>query len=232
MEKIIDSYEKGERFYLYTGRRPSSEDMHIGHLIPFVFSRWLQEAFDVPLVIQMSDDEKYFSDDLQNGEERVSIETISKQTHENVKDIIALGFDVNKTFIFSNFEYMCPEYYKNICRIQKRISASKMKNVFDFNDEGNIGKINFPAIQAAPCFSSSFPHIFHGNRDVPCLVPCAIDQTRQVATILDCKMPALIQSKFVPSLAGGLQFKMRDSVPESSIYLTDTDEAIERKICE
>lgn len=36
---ILDSYEKGEKFYLYTGRGPSSEALHLGHLIPFMFTR-------------------------------------------------------------------------------------------------------------------------------------------------------------------------------------------------
>ena len=37
-----------EKFYLYTGRGPSSEALHLGHLIPFRFTKWLQEAFKVP----------------------------------------------------------------------------------------------------------------------------------------------------------------------------------------
>ena len=41
-----------------------------------------------------------------------------------------------------------------------------------------IGKISFPAVQAAPSFSSSFPHIFGTRTDIPCLIPCAIDQVR------------------------------------------------------
>ena len=40
------------------------------------------------------------------------------------------------------------------------------------------GKIAFPAIQAAPAFSHSFPHTFGSRKDVPCLIPCAIDQVR------------------------------------------------------
>ena len=27
--------------------------MHLGHLIPFLFTKWLQETFNVPLVIQV-----------------------------------------------------------------------------------------------------------------------------------------------------------------------------------
>ena len=31
---------------------------------------------------------------------------VSLQAHQNTKDIIALGFDVNKTFIFADMTYM------------------------------------------------------------------------------------------------------------------------------
>lgn len=41
------------------------------------------------------------------------------------------------------------------------------------------GKISFPAIQAAPSFSTSFPQIFNGRKDIQCLIPCAIDQVRR-----------------------------------------------------
>lgn len=40
------------------------------------------------------------------------------------------------------------------------------------------GKISFPAIQAAPSFSSSFPKIFGSRKDIQCLIPCAIDQVK------------------------------------------------------
>ena len=52
MNYVLDLYEKGERFYLYTGRGPSSEALHFGHMVPFMFTKWLQDVFDVPLVIQ------------------------------------------------------------------------------------------------------------------------------------------------------------------------------------
>ena len=62
---ILDLYEKGQKFYLYTGRGPSSEALHLGHLIPFQFTKWLQDVFNCPLVIQLTDDEKFlFKEDL------------------------------------------------------------------------------------------------------------------------------------------------------------------------
>ena len=36
---ILDAYEKDKPFFLYTGRGPSSESMHLGHLIPFLFTK-------------------------------------------------------------------------------------------------------------------------------------------------------------------------------------------------
>lgn len=56
--RIMDLAEQDKPFYLYTGRGPSSGSMHLGHLLPFMMTQWMQKAFDVPLVIQMTDDEK------------------------------------------------------------------------------------------------------------------------------------------------------------------------------
>jgi tryptophanyl-tRNA synthetase len=39
LNRILDLYEAGEKFYLYTGRGPSSESLHLGHLIPFMFTK-------------------------------------------------------------------------------------------------------------------------------------------------------------------------------------------------
>lgn len=89
LEVLLDRYVHGEPFYLYTGRGPSSEALHLGHLIPFQFTQYLQQAFNVPLVIQMTDDEKFLWKDLELDEcRRLGI--------ENAKDIIACGFDEGK----------------------------------------------------------------------------------------------------------------------------------------
>lgn len=41
LDAILDKYERGLPFYLFTGRGPSSESLHIGHSIPFEFARYL-----------------------------------------------------------------------------------------------------------------------------------------------------------------------------------------------
>ncbi|KRT81119.1 tRNA synthetase [Oryctes borbonicus] len=229
MYTILTLHKEKKPFYLYTGRGPSSSSMHLGHLIPFIFCKWLQDVFNIPLVIQMTDDEKTLWKDLK-------VEEAQKLTIENVKDIIAIGFDVNKTFIFSNFDYMgqAPEFYRNVVRIQKCVTFNQVKGIFGFTDGDVIGKISFPAIQAAPCFSTTFPHIF-GNKKLHCLIPCAIDQdpyfrmTRDVAPRLGFMKPALIHSTFFPALQGA-RTKMSASDPNSTIYLTDTPKQIKNKV--
>ncbi|KAL9658682.1 hypothetical protein ABK040_006216 [Willaertia magna] len=203
LNKLLDFYEQGKPFYIYTGRGPSSDSMHLGHLIPFIFTKYLQEIFDVPLVIQMTGDEKYLFKDL-------SLEDAYKLTYENAKDIIAIGFDKKKTFIFSNFDYM-GYLYPTVCQIQKSVTTSQVKGVFGFEDSDNIGKFAFPSIQAAPSFYTAFPHLFpedelnklnhstinnvvkkkeeeekkkkkqvdkkkNERKEVLCVIPCGIDQ--------------------------------------------------------
>ncbi|KAG1819642.1 tryptophanyl-tRNA synthetase [Suillus subaureus] len=207
-DKILDRYEQGKPFFLYTGRGPSSDSMHLGHMIPFLFTKWLQDVFDVPLVVQLTDDEKFLFKHELKAEQTLQF------SRSNAKDIIAVGFDVKKTFIFSDFEYVA---------------------TFGFNDSDNIGKIHFCAVQAAPSFSNSFPHIFGEVSNIPCLIPCAIDQdpyfrlTRDVAQKLKYPKPSLIHSRFFPALQGP-QTKMSASDATSSIFMTDTPNQIKNKI--
>ncbi|GAB5372317.1 hypothetical protein AAMO2058_001654900 [Amorphochlora amoebiformis] len=225
-EFILDLYEQKKPFYLYTGRGPSSASLHMGHLIPFMFTQYLQEVFNVPLVIQLTDDEKYFWKDK-------SLSEYHRLAFENAKDIIAVGFDITKTFIFTDLDFI--QYmYPNVCMIQKKVTANQIQNIFGFGAEAHCGKYSYPAIQAAPSFSNCFPHIFGSKVDVPCLIPCAIDQdpyfrmTRDVAPRLGYLKPALIHSKFFPALQGA--GKMSSSNENSAIFLTDNAKKIKTKV--
>ncbi|KAJ3220096.1 tryptophan--tRNA ligase [Dinochytrium kinnereticum] len=229
LASILDRYEKGKPFYLYTGRGPSSGSMHTGHMIPFLFCKWLQDVFQAPLVVQLTDDEKFlFKQDLK-------IEDARKYCLENAKDIMAFGFDPKRTFIFSNFDYMGGGFYRNVQKIAKQITYNTAKATFGFNESDNIGKVHFASIQAAPSFSNTFPHIFGEKGDIPCLIPCAIDQdpyfrlTRDVAVKLKYPKPALIHAKFFPALQGS-GTKMSASKAESAIYINDTPAQIKNKI--
>eukprot|EP01096_Ripella_sp_DP13-Kostka_P009026 TRINITY_DN3405_c0_g1_i1.p1 TRINITY_DN3405_c0_g1~~TRINITY_DN3405_c0_g1_i1.p1 ORF type:complete len:419 (-),score=169.14 TRINITY_DN3405_c0_g1_i1:197-1426(-) len=227
LKELLDDYERGNKFYLYTGRGPSSDSLHFGHLIPFLFTKWLQEVFNVPLVVQMTDDEKFLWKDITQ-------EDAHRYMRENVKDIIALGFDISKTFIFSDYSYL-GKMYPVVSAIQKRVTVSQVKGAFGFTDSHNIGQVSFAAVQAAPSFPRSFPTVLRGRNELRCLIPCAIDQdpyfrvTRDVAPALGWQKPSLIHSKFFPALQGH-QTKMSASSETSAIFLTDTRAQIKKKI--
>jgi len=236
LDKLLDHVESGGKCYIYTGRGPSSSSLHIGHLIPLVFAKYLQEAFKATLVIQITDDEKFLFRDL-------SLEQVEEYALENIKDIISLGFNPQNTFIFMNSRYM-GTLYPTVLQIQKCVTANQVKAVFGFkvgeNEESDcIGKFAFPATQIAPCFPSCFPDLDIAEEKekgkIMCVVPCAIDQdpffrmARDVAPRLGYPKPVAIHSKFIPALNGSVG-KMSASVGESAIFLNDTPKQIRRKI--
>lgn len=234
LQAILDAYEAGQKFFLYTGRGPSSTALHLGHLVPFIFTAYLQNAFDAPCVIQLTDDEKFlFAKQPKGSEAPRPLEHYQRLARENAKDIIAVGFDPEKTFIFSDTTYIA-SLYPNVLKIQRSTTYNQAKAIFGFGDSDNIGKAAFPAVQAAPSFSSSFPVVL-GKENMPCLIPCAIDQdpyfrlTRDAAPRLGYRKPSLIHSKFFPALQGD-NTKMSSSAEETAVFLSDTPKKIKTKI--
>ena len=57
-DSILNDAEKKKKFYLYTGRAPSGP-VHLGHLIPWIFSKWLQDKFNATMLFQIPDEEKF-----------------------------------------------------------------------------------------------------------------------------------------------------------------------------
>ena len=215
---IVLNEAKTNGFFLYTGRGPSGP-MHIGHLIPFMFTKWLQDKFKVNVYIELTDDEKFLE-----PKRKLSLEETRKWAYENILDIIAVGFDENRTFIFQDTEYI-RNMYPLAIKIAKKINFSTVKAVFGFTNETNIGLIFFPALEIVPTFFE----------DKICLIPAAVDQDpfwrlqRDVADALGKRKSAQIHSKFLPPLTG-IEGKMSASKPETSIYLTDDEKTVREKI--
>lgn len=232
---FLKAVEDKKPVYLYTGRGPSTDSMHLGHLLPFIFCKYLQDVFGCPMVIQITDDEKYFYQPQQSEKFKPKdLNWFSEIALENIKDIIACGFDESKTFIFRDCDYI-GTMYPNICRMQRHITYSQVKGIFGFDGSENTGKVAYPAIQAVPCMSSTFPHIFGDKNNAVCLIPCGIDQdpyfrmTRDIAQRMKFPKPTGIYSKFFPALQG-FDGKMSSSIPNSAIFLTDTPAQIKNKI--
>jgi len=222
LDTVLNMYEQGKKFVLYTGRGPSGP-VHIGHLIPWIFTLHLQQKFGVRLYFQMTDDEKFLIKD------DISLKQTRQYAYENALDLIALGFKPENTFIIYDTDDMGLMYDITL-EVAKRITYSTARATFGFQDSTNIGWVFWPAIQAAPCFI----HKKLTGENVPALIPAAIDQdpywrvTRDIAQKLGYCKPAQIHCRFLPGLgAGG---KMSASMPETSIFTMDSPDVVKKKI--
>ncbi len=220
LDWLLDMRDRGQPFYLYTGRGPSS-GTHLGHMIPWMFTKQMQEAFGSKLYFQMTDDEKFLF------KEKLSLEDTATAAADNMLDFIALGFDHRRTKIIvdtRDIDYLYPTALK----VSKKVTFSTAKAVFGFSNSTNIGSIFFTSIQSVPAFLESELE----GENVPCLIPCGIDQdphfriTRDVAPLLGYYKPALIHGKMLPGLSGG---KM-SSTGDAAIYTTDDDKTVRKKV--
>jgi tryptophanyl-tRNA synthetase len=217
MNRILEDYEKGNDFFLYTGRGPSGHT-HIGHLVPWVFAKWLQDKFNVNLYFQLTDDEKFYS------KTNLTLEETKKFAYENALDFIALGFNPEKTKIIINTKNI-QTLYPIAAQVAKKINFSNTKATFGFTNETNIGMIFYTSLQSAPCFIE----------DKPVLIPLGVDQdphfrlTRDIAQKIGKQKPALIHNIMIPALTGP-GGKMSASEEKGTIYTTDTPDVVKKKI--
>ncbi|MEM3791630.1 MAG: tryptophan--tRNA ligase [Candidatus Micrarchaeaceae archaeon] len=218
---ILDEYEKGSEFYVYTGIAPSG-NMTIGHLIPFLLAKWLQDRFGAEVYIQIPDEEKALIRDK-------GFDEIHKLAYEDALDIAALGFDPKKTKMFINTEY-AGTLYKYAVRIAKYITFSMIKDAFGFTNQNNIGSIFYTSMQAVPAMLKSAQE----GKNIPCLIPLGVDQdvhfriSRDVLPKLGYYKPAILHAKFLPGLNGSQ--KMSASDPRNTVYLSDSADEIRKKV--
>lgn len=219
---LLDEYEKGNKFFLYTGCGPSGP-IHIGHLIVWYFTKWLQDKFDVELYFQFTDDEKFLYKDL-------SYEEVQKWLNENILDVIAVGFNPLKTHFIIDTKH-AEILYPEAIKVAKKITFSTIKSSFGFTDSNNIGSIFFTSMQTVPSF---LPSILK-NKNIPCLIPHAVDQdphfrlTRDILPKLGYYKPASIQCSFLPPLTGS-GGKMSSSEAFKGILTTDLPNEVKNKI--
>ena len=217
MNRILQDYEQGKEFFLYTGRGPSGHT-HIGHLVPWVFAKWLQEKFNVNMYFQLTDDEKFYA------KPDLTLEDTSKFAYENALDFIALGFKPEKTKIIINTKNI-QTLYPIAAQVAKKVNFSNTKGVFGFTNETNIGMIFYTSLQSAPCFIEN----------KPVLIPLGVDQdphfriTRDVAPKIGKPKPALIHNIMIPALEGP-GGKMSASSENGTVYTTDTPNVVKKKI--
>jgi tryptophanyl-tRNA synthetase len=196
-------------------------------MISFIFTKWLQDVFPQSyLVIQMADDEKYYFKDLE-------FEEVYQLGFENAKDIIACGFDPERTLIFSNHDYIAGhrEAFDLAHTMFKKVKISTLKAVFGLDDSCNLGQFVWPIYQSAAAYSQ-FYSFLKDQDPLVCGVAYAIDQdpyfriARDVAPKIEAHKPAGIMTKFLPSPEGSAKMSSTATSSEGkklarAIFMTD-----------
>ncbi len=221
---LLDGFEKGTKFFLYSGRGPSGP-LHTSHLPSFELCQWLQKKLGVPMYVQITDDEKFWARGGLSREESV------RWGLENLYDILAVGFDPKLTRVFFDSRSIAALYPLAV-RVARKIPYSSVKAVFGFEPATNIGLVFYTALQTVPCFWPSWAE----ERTVPCLIPCGIDQdphfrlTRDVAEGLGYPKPALVHSRMIPGLLGEAAMSTTGSAADNALFLNDPPKVVERKV--
>ncbi|MDT7902770.1 MAG: tryptophan--tRNA ligase [Caldivirga sp.] len=220
--EILERARSSESWALYNGRGPSG-DLHIGHLVPWILTKWFVDKFNVHYFFELTDDEKFL---VRDG---YTLEETNRLAYDNALSLIALGFTPDRLHIIVDTDDVA-YLYKIAVKVAKKLTLSTVKNTFGLTDSNNIGATFFPAMEIAVAFLPT--ELL--NSETPVLIPTAIDQdpyfrlARDIAETLNYPKPATLYSKFLPGLTG--EDKMSASNPDSALYINDDDKEVRRKI--
>jgi tryptophanyl-tRNA synthetase len=220
IDRYLAAAEAGETHSIVTGVGPSGP-MHLGHVLVFYLARRLQRATGAHVYIPLSDDEKYFTKDM-------TFEEIGAATRSNLRDLLAVGFEPDRTRIVVD-RLDADILYPHAARVAGDITQSTVEAVY--GDPPNVGFSFYPAMQATHLL---LPQLVHGRH--PTLVPIAVDQDPHVRVCRDVagkarhevSKPGALLGKFLPALDG--PGKMSSSSEAPTIELTDDRETVREKV--
>ncbi|MCU4971913.1 tryptophan--tRNA ligase [Halobacteria archaeon AArc-m2/3/4] len=216
VDDYLEAAEAGRPHAVVTGRGPSGP-MHLGHVLPLYLARRFQQATGATVYVPLSDDEKFLAKDQ-------SFESIGEHTRDNLRDILAIGFDPDRTRIVIDTAD-ADVVYPIATRLAKHLTPATVEAVYGTQD--TVGLQFYPAVQATHLL---LPQLVDGRQ--PTLVPIAVDQDPHVRVCRDVaardalpvEKPGALLGRFLPSLEG--PGKMSSSGDAPSISLTDDADTV------
>jgi len=220
VDRYLDAAEADETHSIVTGVGPSGP-MHLGHVLVFYLAKRLQDATGAYVYVPVSDDEKFYAKDRSFAE-------IGAATRSNLRDLLAVGFDPDRTRIVVD-RLDAGVLYPQAARFAAAITQSTVDATY--GEPGNVGLSFYPAMQATHLL---LPQLVHGRH--PTLVPVAVDQDPHVRVCrdvaakarFDLDKPGALLGKFLPSLAGPGKMSSSDDAP--AVELTDDRETVREKV--
>ncbi|ELZ06930.1 tryptophan--tRNA ligase [Natrialba aegyptia] len=219
-DDYLAAAEAGDPHAVVTGRGPSGP-MHLGHVLPLYLAKRFQQETGATVYIPLSDDEKFLAKEQ-------SFASIGEHTRENLRDILAVGFDPAKTRIVIDTAD-ADVLYPIAVRLAKHLTPATVEAVY--GEQETVGLQFYPAVQATHLL---LPQLVAGRQ--PTLVPIAVDQDPHVRVCRDVaakealpvRKPGALLGRFLPSLAG--PGKMSSSGDAPSIELTADPETVAETI--
>lgn len=217
-DKFFKALKKGEKCAIVSGVNASGT-LHLGHKIVFDTILYFQKKYRVPVFVPISDDESYLAGKIDTQEKALEL------SKELVKEFLAYGFEIGKTFFIIDQIYT--DIYNLAIKLSKRINYSEIKATYGYLPENNIGLHFYPAVQSAHIL---FPQEKLGIKNI--LVVIGPDEDahiricRDVAERMNYAKPSVIHSKFLPGLDGGKMSKSKNN----AIFFDDDEKTIKNKI--
>lgn len=217
-EKFFYALKKGEKCAIVSGLNASGS-LHIGHKVVFDTNLYFQKEYGIPVFIPISDDESYVARKVKSQEEAL------EYSMELAKELLAYGFDPNKTFFIIDQIYT--NIYNLAIKLSRKINLSEIKATYGYKNEENIGLHFYPAVQSAHIL---FPEERFGIKNV--LVPIGPDEDahiricRDIALRAGYKKPSILHLSFMPGVDGTKMSKSKNN----AIFLKEDSKSITKKI--
>ena len=156
----FDSFDSSNlsHYYLYTGRGPSQNTLHIGHLLGLELIKSINYGLETKIFFMIADDEKIIRDGI--GEK-----TMEANVANTIKQLNKIGFTDSNTQFHINSKNITPIEYQLMIKLMSLVSIEQLEKIF--GKKNNIGEYFYVFYQLVPCFKS-FDH--------QCIVVCGIDQ--------------------------------------------------------
>ncbi|WP_306054339.1 tryptophan--tRNA ligase [Natronococcus wangiae] len=220
VDRSLEAAESGDPHAVVTGRGPSGP-MHLGHVLPLYLAKRFQRETGATVYVPLSDDEKFLAKELSFAE-------IGEHTRENLRDVLAVGLDPDRTRIVVDTAD-ADVVYPIAVRLAKHLTPATVEAVY--GEQDTVGLQFYPAVQATHLL---LPQLVAGRQ--PTLVPIAVDQDPHVRVCRDVaakealpvEKPGALLGRFLPSLEG--PGKMSSSGEAASIELTDDPETVAETI--
>ncbi|MCK4884302.1 MAG: tryptophan--tRNA ligase [Candidatus Diapherotrites archaeon] len=217
-DKLLDAYEKNEKFAIMSGIKPSSA-FHLGSKMVAEEIIYFQKEFKAQTHYTIADLESLVDN-------KTSLETAEENAIDNVADLLALGLDYKKTFIYRQSQQ---QDVKNMAfKASNFVTNNMLKAIYGDQQTGlyfaaltQVGDIILPQLDK-----------FGGKKIV--VVPVGFDQdphmrlTRDISKKMNLVPPGSTYHKFMRNLSGGAKMSKRD--PLSMLTMNDLPEVAKKKI--